>query len=198
MVRLWTATLACAAILGACHKQTQPATKAGSEPSAVVPASPWQDTSTIDSMTDKVTHGMTVTNGTGASLTVACDDAGERVSIESDLILGSRQLGTVLLRFDNAKPMDEDAFFNNNLALFYRPKKLPSLQEGADRYLYEFGSYVVMMYLREPHDRLRVRLISANGDTRDLDFNIKGNEPKLMAIETQCGITNDRPGQQKG
>jgi hypothetical protein len=149
-------------------------------------------------MTDKVTHGMTVMNATAdASLSVGCDDTGERFSIDSDLFLGSRQFGKVLLRFDNAKPMDETAFFDNKLALFYSPKKLPPIEDGVDRYLSEFGSIVVMMYLREPHERLRVRLTSVDGGTKDLDFDIRGNEPRMMTLEKQCGIPNNRPGQQK-
>jgi hypothetical protein len=149
-------------------------------------------------MTDKVSYGMTVMNATGdASLSVGCDDTGERFSIDSGLFLGSRQFGKVLLRFDNAKPMDETAFFDNKLALFYSPKKLPAIEDGVDRYLTEFGAIVVMMYLREPHDRLRVRLTSVDGETRDLNFDIRGNEPRMMALEKQCGIPNNRPGQLK-
>jgi hypothetical protein len=189
------AMLGCALGLTACQNHADGKDSAVAIAPTAAQTSAWSDITHTDDMTDKVIHAIRAVAADGHSTaTVECDEDGERLAFSSDLYLSANQLGPVLLRLDNAKPMDETAFYSDKIALLALPKKI-NPKEDFQRYLYEFQSLVAMMYLRQPHDRLRVRLTSFSGETRELDFKITGNEPKIAALEKACGIPNARPGQ---
>lgn len=183
-------------MLAGCQNHEKANNSATATPAAPPPI--WADASSKDNMTDAVTHAITAKGSDGSSsMTIACGaDGDERLFFESDLYLSSGQMGEIMTRFENEEPKKEDAFLNDKVALLDSPKHI-DFTKSATRALSQFEDQVFILSLRDPHDRLRVRLTAFNGESRDLDFKITGNEPAIAALEKQCGIPNDRPGQQQ-
>jgi hypothetical protein len=137
-------------------------------------------------MTDEVTHRLVSNNRAPISVSCTNNDA-EIIVLESDLLLGTG-LGRVLFRYDNDQPLEIDADTAKNVAIVRRDAGADWKSGDPARTL---NSETAFIWLREPHERLRVRLTGFDQQTRDLAFSAHGLAASLRALEKRCGMDKD-------
>lgn len=174
----------------ACSKKEEPK-NAAHVATPAKPVSPWVESVSTDAMTDVTRYSLsTFDKSVNGSFSIMCDDESESAFFASPLFLGTGKKSSVMIRYDNDKATDEDAFLTKRVALLRDPKKPGSFKtEPIEKFLLELSAHVFFLNLKgHAHHRLRVRLTSFDGETEDLDFNIAGLQTELADIEKKCGI----------
>jgi hypothetical protein len=181
------------ALLAACskHKPAKVETPARAAPVAQKQVTQWTEETSTDSMTDVTTHLIgTSDKRTDGNFSIMCDPEQESVLFSSPLFLDSGSQGTIKIRFDSEKAEDEAVFLTKKVALLRSPKKPGSFKsEPIEKFLMELSAHVFLIELRgRPHQRLRARLGSFDGQSADLEFDISGLQPRLAELERKCGV----------
>lgn len=166
--------------VGACGSG-QPS-NAPSKPMNRSPA--WATSTEKDAMTDRVSY---VVRSTGnAPLSVVCrPNEAEIMILTSDLFLGSGK-SNLMVRYGNEAPVELEAFTSKYTALF-RARKDWQADDPSDA----LTGVTALGRLRKTSDRLRVRLTNLDGETRDLDFPVRGLAEQVRVMERQCGLDKD-------